>query len=92
METHQINRLNDQGLINQFIRYGEVYEDPKKVKELLLTVVKNGSPSVDENPKGPDGLKYVYEVPNTPGPRKKFVTVIVGNNGYIVNAIPSNQR
>jgi hypothetical protein len=61
------NHINNKGDNNQFTRFGEEYEDPGRVKKLILEAIENGEPTVLRNSGSRDDLFYVYEVPNTNG-------------------------
>jgi hypothetical protein len=82
------NHMNKNGRTNEFKRYGDSYENPERVQRLIMEAIENGNPRVIPRSDGRDDLFYVYEVPNSGG---ETVSVLVGNNGFTVTAIPGER-
>jgi hypothetical protein len=80
--------MNKNGRTNEFKRYGDSYENPERVQRLIMEAIENGNPRVIPRSDGRDDLFYVYEVPNSGG---EMVSVLVGNNGFTVTAIPGER-
>jgi len=66
---------------NQFLRYGDKFESKQEVKDLLFETLDNG-----ESVRIDGSQWYRYEVPNSGG---KHLSVLVGDNGFTVTAIPT---
>ena len=66
---------------NQFLRYGSQYSEEENVQDLIRNAVKNGDEHIVDG-----DIWRVSSIDTSEG--KKYISILVGSNGYIVNALP----
>lgn len=77
--AHIRNNHVDKPSGNDFIKFGDEYREPENIKDLIITAVEEGR-RVERG----DATWYVHRTDEGP------VSVLVGNNGYIVTARPGS--